>query len=80
MDRQLTIRGMPDDLMRKLRGIAVRRGSTIDALVVELLTQALGSSERRGRLEFYATSSAADAGALDDAIRQQRRLDPNEWE
>ena len=79
MARQLTIRGVPEDILRKLREAAVRRGSSVNALVLELLAQAVGSSERRRRLERYATSSAADADALEDAIRQQRKIDPNEW-
>lgn len=79
MGRQLTVRGVSDDLMRKLRETATRRGTSMNTLVLELLARAVGSSEQRRRLERYATASAAEAEALDAAIVLQRTIDPNDW-
>jgi plasmid stability protein len=78
MGSQLTVRGVPDDLMHRLRDIAIQRGSSVNAVVLELLTQAVGSSERRRRLERYATSTTADADALEAAIRLQRSSSPHD--
>jgi plasmid stability protein len=79
MARQITVRGVSDDLVEKLREVAAQRGLSLNALVLELLGHAVGSSERRRRLERYTGSSATDADALDLAIRAQRGIDPSDW-
>ena len=79
MARQITVRGVSDDLVEKLREVAARRGLSLNALVLELLGHAVGSSERRRRLERYAGSSSIEADALDVAIAAQRKIDPTDW-
>jgi plasmid stability protein len=79
MARQITIRGVSDEVARKLREQAEQRGCSVNALVLELLGQAVGMTERRRRLQRYAGSSSAEADALDEAIALQRTVDAADW-
>ncbi|MBK5296979.1 MAG: hypothetical protein JJE40_07470, partial [Vicinamibacteria bacterium] len=46
---------------------------------VDILTDAVGVDARRARLERYATWTAEDAAAFDDALAGQRVIDAGLW-
>jgi plasmid stability protein len=79
MGRQVTIRGVSEDVLRKLRALADARGTSVNALLVEVLERYTGSSERREQLQRYATWSDAEARAFDEVLRTQRTVDPRDW-
>lgn len=79
MGRQITIRGVSDEVARKLREIAAARGVSVNALLVDALERLVGASERRERLSRYATWSVDEARAFDRALRAQRVVDPRDW-
>jgi hypothetical protein len=80
MGRQITIRGVSEDLSRRLRAAAEQRGCSVNTLCLELLGRAVGASHKRERLQRYATATSADADALDQAIAVQRSVDPTDWQ
>lgn len=79
MSKQLTIRGVPDEVAKRLAGLAQERGQSLNATVVEILEQAVGFEERRQRLERYATWSDEDLAEFDEALAAQRVIDDHLW-
>jgi plasmid stability protein len=79
MTRQLTVRGVPDEVAQKLEQVSRARGQSVNATVNEILRQALGSSERRRRLERYATWTASDLREVLEAVSPQRTVDDRTW-
>jgi plasmid stability protein len=55
MAKQLTIRGVPDEVERRLEIISREKQQSIKATVVGCLESAVGSEQRRAGLSRYAT-------------------------
>lgn len=72
MSRRLTIRGVPDDIGRRLETLKRMQGQSVSATVRELLTRAVGFEERRRRLARYATWEREDVEDFDRALAAQR--------
>jgi len=51
MSRQLTIRGVPDDVAMRLESVSRARGRSVK----QTLEEALGADQRLHRLQRYAT-------------------------
>ena len=79
MPSQLTIRGVPDEVARRLAKLSRERGQSLNATAVQLLAEALGVDERRRRLERYATWSAEEAEAFDRKVASGRVIDDDVW-
>lgn len=79
MGTQLTIRGVPDETARRLKRLSREREQSINATVLEILEGALGTTERRWRLERYATWTPDDRAEFDEALRAQRTIDDELW-
>src|SRR3954470_24725453 len=54
MAKQLTIRGVPDEVGRRLERLSQVRGQSVNATVLHILEAAVGVDERRRRLARYA--------------------------
>ena len=68
MARQLTIRNVPDDVAKRLERLSRERDESLNTTVVRILTEVVGVDARRTRLERYATWSADDVSAFNDAL------------
>jgi plasmid stability protein len=79
MPRQLTIRGVPDEVVEHLERRARSQGRSMNATINMILAQAAGIDERRQRLERYATWTAADLAEATDAVAAQRTIDERLW-
>jgi plasmid stability protein len=79
MSRQLTIRGVSDEVGRRLESISRERGQSLNATVVAILESAVGFEERRARLARYATWSEEDRLEFEAALAQQRLVDDADW-
>jgi plasmid stability protein len=79
MSKTLTIRGVTPDLAARLESLARARGRSVNAAVLEILAQVLGSDERAERLRRYATWSAEDLREFEEALGQQRVVDERLW-
>lgn len=79
MTTQLTIRGVPPETARRLKLLSREREKSVNATVLEILERALGTDERRRRLERYATWTPADRAEFDETLRAQRTIDDELW-
>lgn len=77
--KQLTIRGVSEQLAAKLAGLAREGGRSVNATVLDILGQALDASARRERLERLATWDAKDLAEFGDALSPQRTIDDELW-
>jgi plasmid stability protein len=79
MPTQLTIRGVPDEVAKRLARLSRERGQSLNATAVQLLSQAVGVDERRQRLERYVTWTAEEAAAFDRKVANGRQVDDDVW-
>ena len=75
MPRQITIRNPSPELARRLKAVAEANGESLNATILRLLAEAVGSEERRERLQRWATWTQGDADEFDRALRDQRVID-----
>jgi plasmid stability protein len=80
MSRQLTIRGVPDDVAGKLRRLSEERGNSVNTTVLDILRQAVGTDARRERLARYATWTPEDLAEVEGAVAAQRVVDDSVWQ
>lgn len=79
MPRQLTVRGVPDEVGRRLESLSRARGKSVNATVLEILERAVGAEERRRRLARYATWDREDLEEFNRALAAQRTIDEELW-
>jgi len=79
MPSQLTIRGVSDELNRRLSDQAKSSGKSVNAVALGILEAAVGIDERRRRLDRYMTWSPRDRTEFDAALRVQRGIDHDLW-
>ena len=79
MGKQLTIRGVPEEVGRRLESLSRARRQSINATVLEILTAAVDVRLRRQRLERYATWTQEDLTEFEHSLADQRRLDDDLW-
>jgi len=80
MSKQLTIRGVPDEVAVRLTRISEERGRSVNATVIEILQEAVGVEQRRARLQRYATWTDQDMVEFEDALQAQRVIDEELWD
>jgi hypothetical protein len=79
MSKQLTIRGVSDELSRRLTRLGREKGQSVNVLARSLLEEAVGLRARRDRLRRYATWDADDVKAFEQAVAEQRVIDDDLW-
>ena len=79
MTRQLTIRGVPDDVAVRLERVSRARGQSVNATVNQILEEALGSDQRLSHVRRYATWSGEDLAEFSEALASQRTVDAKTW-
>lgn len=79
MARQLTIRGVSDELARRLTRLSRERGQSVNSTALAILEQTVGIDARRRRLARYATWSAADLAEFNRDLAGQRVIDHDLW-
>ena len=79
MATQLTIRGVSDELSRRLTKLGKSRGQSVNSTALQILEQAVGIEARRQRLARYMTWSAADTDEFEAALKSQRVIDEDQW-
>jgi plasmid stability protein len=79
MAKQLTIRNVPGDVVRRLERLSQARGQSVNTTVLHILEAAVGVDERRQRLARYATWSPEDQAEFDEALALQRTVDDPLW-
>ena len=79
MSKQLSIRGVPDEVARRLAQLSRDRGQSLNATVLEVLKRAVDVDERRAHLEKYVTWTDQDLEEFDRALAAQRVIDGELW-
>jgi plasmid stability protein len=79
MAKQLTIRGLPNEVAERLTKLSHERGKSVNAMVVEILKRAVDVHERRARLENYVTWTDEDLADFSEALSAQRVVDEEVW-
>lgn len=79
MAKQLTIRGVPDQVGRRLEGLSRAKGQSVNSTVLEILKSALGVRERRQHLDRYVTWTQQDLQEFTEALASQRQIDDKLW-
>ncbi len=79
MAKQLTIRGVPDEVARRLQSLSRTRKKSVNATVLDILSEAVGVQERKRRLARYATWNDEDLAEFQRALSDQRRIDEELW-
>jgi antitoxin FitA-like protein len=79
MASQLTVRGVSEELSRRLARLSRERGQSINSTALSILEEALGIQARRRHLARYATWTPADMKEFDSALADQRVIDDDLW-
>lgn len=79
MAKQLTIRGVSDEVGQRLESLSQARGQSVNATVLEILEGAVGVNERRRRLARYATWTPEDLAEFNQGLAVQRTIDDPLW-
>lgn len=79
MSKQLTVRGVSDDVADRLAKLSKSRGQSLNTTINILLAQAVGEDERRRRLERYVGWTSADLAEFEEALAVQRTIDDALW-
>jgi hypothetical protein len=79
MAKQLTIRGVSDEVGQRLEGLSRARGQSVNIVVLEILEGAVGVNERRRSLARYTTWTPDDLAEFNQALAAQRTIDDPLW-
>lgn len=79
MGKQLTIRGVSEEVGQRLESLSRERGQSVNTTVLEILAAAVGIDERRRRLARYATWTPEDVAEFQQALAAQRTIDDPLW-
>ncbi len=79
MAKQLTIRGVSDELGSRLESLSYAKGKSVNSTVLQILATAVGVDERRRRLERYATWTREDLQEFEQVLAAQRQIDAELW-
>jgi len=79
MGKQLTIRGVSEELGERLEKLSRAQSQSVNATVLKILEAAVGVDERRHRLSRYATWTAEDLAEFEEALAAQRPVDDPLW-
>ncbi|MEA2165073.1 MAG: hypothetical protein QOK37_3200 [Thermoanaerobaculia bacterium] len=74
----MTIRGLSKEVSGKLLRLSRERGCSVNALVVQILSDAVGVA-RRERLARYATWTPEELAQFEEAVSAQRVIDDSLW-
>lgn len=79
MAKQLTVRGVPDEVSARIEELSKAKGQSVNATVLEVLEHAFDVNERRRRLVRYATWSPAQRDEFEGTLAAQRPIDSDLW-
>lgn len=79
MARQISIRGVSEELGKRLHRLGRDRGQSVNTVILNILKSAVGISDRRQALTRYTTWTQEDLAEFDDALRDQRTIDEGMW-
>jgi len=80
----ITVRNLPPKVAKAIREKARKERLSINKAVIKLLEEATGRQEGKKVVHhdldrFFGTWSKEEADAFDEALRQQRQVEPEMW-
>lgn len=85
--KQLTVRGLGDELERAIRRLASREGTSLNRAAVKLMRRGAGLAEGQDAdvvgsslNHLIGTWSSAEADEVDEALRHFEAIDEGVWE
>jgi plasmid stability protein len=81
LSKQVTVRNVSPALSERLERLALERGQSVNATVLDILSAAVGlqPEERRARLARYTTWTEGDLQEFQSALHAQRVIDDKLW-
>lgn len=79
MSKQLTIRGVSDQVGERLKLLSRSKGQSVNSTVLQIIEAAVGVGARRQRLERYVTWSPEQLEEFERHLTAQRRIDEELW-
>ncbi len=79
---QYTIRNIPSTVDKALRNRARKQGKSFNTTLVDALKDAAGvdkDAKEYHDLDWFFGSGMIDKQAFDEALREQRKIDPEMW-
>jgi plasmid stability protein len=83
--KAVTLRNLPPSLDRTIRQRAKKKGVSVNKVVISLLQEHLGESEKRPVRRYHDLDELAgswtkqEAEAFERALAKQRAIDPEMW-
>jgi plasmid stability protein len=83
--KAVTLRNLPPSLDRTIRQRAKKKGVSINKVVISLLQEHLGESEKRPVRRYHDLDELAgswntqETEAFEQALAEQRSIDPEMW-
>lgn len=78
--KQLTIRGVAPELARKLESVSRERGTSVNAVVLAILQEALGIEARREWLRRFGTWTDDEFDEFQAILNEMREVDERDWQ
>lgn len=76
----ISLRNLPPDIERAIVTKSEREGISLSRAVTQLLEQAVRPALRNNDFdEFAGLWTAAEGADFDAALKQMRRIDPDDW-
>ena len=86
--KAITVRNLPPEVAKAIRDKAKKEGLSLNRAVARLLAQATGPREEKGEGKpvlhhdldrFFGVWSKKEADEFDEALRDERRVEPEMW-
>ncbi len=83
--KAITVRNLPSEVARAIREKARRERLSLNKAVIRLLEEATGLEKTRKKVvhhdldRFFGTWTSREADAFDEALREQRQVEPETW-
>jgi hypothetical protein len=80
----ITVRNLPPAVAKAVREKARKEKLSLNKAIVKLLEEATGTAPKRRAVHhdldrFFGTWTREQADAFDEALREQRQIDPEMW-
>lgn len=75
---QLSVRRVTSELSRRLNGLRLKRNQSLNQTVLDLLNEAVGLAAVPWTAR-YTDGSAREARELNQAVKENRKVDPRDW-
>jgi plasmid stability protein len=79
MTRQLTVRGVPDEVAERLEALSRAQRRSVNATVNEILEEAVGVDARARDLRRFITWTQDEVDQVNEEVAAQRRVDESDW-